>query len=72
MSKLSSLCQPFQDFITQKEAESPNITIAAKIGGQEEVADRYYNFQEWSAMSPEKRKAIVTLREKRGNVHKKS
>ena len=83
----------FQDFITQKEAESPNITIAGihntqsdkehkgkykkyntshKKGGSEAAMDRYYNFQEWKTMSPDKRKAVMALREKRGNVHKKA
>ena len=83
----------FQDFITQKEAESPNVTIAAihdtqlhkehkgkykkysnsrKSGGKEEATDRYYKYQEWKTMSPEKRKAVMALREKRGNSHKKA
>jgi len=82
----------FQDFITQKELESPSLTIAAihntqfgrapknkhrkhnnnaKTGGEEEATDRYNNLQEWRAMASDKRKAVVALRVKRRNVHKK-
>jgi len=83
----------FQDFITQKEVESPNVTIAAihdtqprnehkgkykkynnshKTGGNEEATDRYYKYQEWKTLSPDKRKAVMALRKKRGNAHKKA
>jgi len=40
--------------------------------GQGDAADIYYIQQEWYALSPEKRKSAIALRDKRGNVQKKA
>jgi len=43
-----------------------------KTGGHGEVADRYYNSKEWYSMSPEKRRAVIALRDRRGDTYKKA
>ena len=55
-----------------RKAEQKVRTLSnQKTGGHSEVADRYYNSKEWYSMSPDKRKAVIVLRDRRGETYKK-
>ena len=70
--EVECLCKVVRKPGGTSNAAGTAVSLRAEAGGNKAAMGRYYNFQEWKTMSPDKRKAVMALREKRGNVHKKA